>query len=85
MSGLSHAETGDRDYDRAGIRAIDGVEELSLRRGNYKRFDGQRQFERDYLGRLGRTLPKEFDLPAYMGYSVGHWERDVSEEDLFHL
>ncbi len=25
----------------------------------------------------GRKLPKEFDLPAYMGYSVGHWERDV--------
>jgi hypothetical protein len=25
----------------------------------------------------GRTLPKEFDLPAYVGYSVGHWERDV--------
>jgi hypothetical protein len=25
----------------------------------------------------GRTLPKEFDYPAYLGYSVGHWERDV--------
>jgi hypothetical protein len=25
----------------------------------------------------GRQLPKEFDLPAYQGYSVGHWERDV--------
>ncbi len=25
----------------------------------------------------GRTLPKEFDLPAYMGYSVGHWEGDT--------
>jgi hypothetical protein len=25
----------------------------------------------------GRTLPKEFDFPAYLGYSVGHWERDV--------
>jgi hypothetical protein len=25
----------------------------------------------------GRTLPKEFDLPAYLGYSAGHWERDV--------
>jgi hypothetical protein len=25
----------------------------------------------------GRTLPKEFDLPAFLGYSVGHWERDV--------
>ena len=22
----------------------------------------------------GRALPKEFDLPAYLGYSVGHWE-----------
>jgi len=25
----------------------------------------------------GRVLPKEFDLPAYMGYSVGRWEGDV--------
>lgn len=25
----------------------------------------------------GRALPKEFDLPAYLGYSVGHWEHDV--------
>ena len=22
----------------------------------------------------GRALPKEFDLPAFLGYSVGHWE-----------
>jgi len=25
----------------------------------------------------GRALPKEFELPAYLGYSVGHWEGDV--------
>jgi len=25
----------------------------------------------------GRVLPKEFEFPAYLGYSVGHWERDV--------
>ncbi len=25
----------------------------------------------------GRALPKEFDFPAYLGYSAGHWERDV--------
>jgi hypothetical protein len=25
----------------------------------------------------GRVLPKEFDYPAFLGYSVGHWERDV--------
>jgi len=25
----------------------------------------------------GRKLPKEFDYPAFHGYSVGHWERDV--------
>jgi len=25
----------------------------------------------------GRVLPKEFELPAYLGYSAGHWERDV--------
>ena len=25
----------------------------------------------------GRTLPAEFNLPAYFGYSVGRWERDA--------
>jgi len=25
----------------------------------------------------GRKLPKEFDYPAFHGYSVGRWERDV--------
>jgi len=25
----------------------------------------------------GRTLPQEYDLPAYLGYSVGRWERDT--------
>jgi hypothetical protein len=25
----------------------------------------------------GRTLPKEVNLPAYMGYSAGHWEHDT--------
>ncbi|MEO8052904.1 MAG: hypothetical protein ABI833_21035 [Acidobacteriota bacterium] len=25
----------------------------------------------------GRTLPKEVNLPAYLGYSVGHWERNT--------
>src|SRR5579871_4850542 len=25
----------------------------------------------------GRTLPKEFDFPAFLGYSVGHWDRDT--------
>jgi hypothetical protein len=25
----------------------------------------------------GRQLPKEFDLPAFLGYSVGHWEGDT--------
>jgi hypothetical protein len=25
----------------------------------------------------GRGLPKEFGYPAYLGYSVGHWERDT--------
>ncbi len=25
----------------------------------------------------GRQLPKDFDLPAFMGYSVGRWESDV--------
>src|SRR5450631_3231296 len=25
----------------------------------------------------GRSLPKEFDFPAHLGYSIGHWEGDV--------
>jgi hypothetical protein len=25
----------------------------------------------------GRKLPGEFNLPAYFGYSIGHWERDT--------
>jgi hypothetical protein len=25
----------------------------------------------------GRTLPKEFEFPAFLGYSAGHWEGDV--------
>jgi hypothetical protein len=25
----------------------------------------------------GRRMPQEFDLPAYFGYSVGHWEGDT--------
>jgi hypothetical protein len=25
----------------------------------------------------GRALPKEFDFPAFLGYSAGHWERDA--------
>jgi len=25
----------------------------------------------------GRTLPKEFDFPAFLGYSVGRWDGDV--------
>jgi hypothetical protein len=25
----------------------------------------------------GRGLPREVSLPAYLGYSVGHWERDT--------
>ena len=38
-------------------------------------------YEAGYLHRQiftdGRTLPKEFDLPAFLGYSAGHWERDT--------
>jgi hypothetical protein len=25
----------------------------------------------------GRALPGEFEFPAFLGYSVGHWDRDV--------
>jgi hypothetical protein len=25
----------------------------------------------------GRALPKEFEYPTFLGYSVGHWERDI--------
>jgi hypothetical protein len=35
----------------------------------YEAGDTHRQIHTD-----GRVLPKEFDLPSYLGYSVGHWE-----------
>jgi len=38
----------------------------------YESDDTHRQIYTD-----GRALPKEFGLPAYLGYSVGHWERDT--------
>jgi len=38
-------------------------------------------YEAGYLHRQiftdGRVLPKEFDLPAFLGYSAGRWERDT--------
>jgi hypothetical protein len=44
----------------------------------------------------GRALPKEFDYPAYLGYSVGHWDRErpftikvphdlLADSDLFEM
>ncbi len=38
----------------------------------YEADDKHRQIYTD-----GRTLPKEFDQPAWLGYSVGRWERDT--------
>jgi len=35
----------------------------------YEANDTHRQIYTD-----GRALPKEFDLPSFLGYSVGHWE-----------
>jgi len=38
-------------------------------------------YEANYLHRQifsdGRAFPKEFELPAFLGYSVGRWEGDV--------
>lgn len=38
-------------------------------------------YEAGYLHRQifadGRKLPKEYEFPAFMGYSVGHWESDT--------
>lgn len=38
-------------------------------------------YEAGYLHRQiftdGRRLPADFDLPAYLGYSVGRWDRDT--------
>ena len=38
-------------------------------------------YEAGYLHRQvftdGRALPKEFGYPSFLGYSVGHWERDT--------
>ena len=41
---------------------------------NRRARDG-RCFQRPYLG--CREFPAEFDLPAYLGYSIGHWEGDT--------
>jgi hypothetical protein len=38
----------------------------------YEAGDMHRQIYTD-----GRSLPKEFDFPAYLGYSVGRWEGDT--------
>jgi len=38
----------------------------------YEADDKHRQIYTD-----GRVLPKEFDQPAWLGYSVGRWERDT--------
>ena len=38
----------------------------------YEADDKHRQIYTD-----GRVLPKEFDQPAWMGYSVGRWDRDT--------
>jgi hypothetical protein len=38
----------------------------------YEADDKHRQIYTD-----GRALPKEFDQPAWLGYSVGHWDRDT--------
>ena len=38
----------------------------------YERGNLHRQIYTD-----GRGLPRDFDLPAYLGYSVGHWEHDT--------
>jgi hypothetical protein len=34
--------------------------------------DSHRQIYTD-----GRKFPKEFELPAWLGYSIGHWEGDT--------
>lgn len=38
----------------------------------YESDDTHRQIYTD-----GRSLPLEYTFPAYMGYSVGHWEKDT--------
>ena len=38
----------------------------------YEAGDFHRQIHTD-----GRALPKEFDLPSYLGYSIGRWEGDT--------
>jgi len=34
-------------------------------------------YQRRQIFADGRTLPKEFDLPQYLGYSAGRWEGDT--------
>ena len=89
MPDLSHAETGDRDHDRVGIRAIAGVEELFLPDRSYKWLDGQRQFERNCLGRLtegiAALLKAEFarqsDTPGF----ERKFEQQVKEDSYLRM
>ena len=48
-------------------RSSSAFNDASLRVGNL-----HRQIFTD-----GRKLPNEFALPAYLGYSTGHWEKDT--------
>ena len=51
------------------IRIVQSPREIVIM---YEAGSSHRQIYND-----GRKLPKEFDYPAWLGYSVGHWERDT--------
>jgi len=74
------------DEDHAAVCAVDaGIPLAGLLSEPLKIVQAPRltiiMYELDNLRRQiftdGRVLPKEFEFPAYLGYSVEHWERDI--------
>jgi hypothetical protein len=66
--------TGVMGFPLAGLLSepIKIVQARSLTLVLYEAENLRRQIYTD-----GRALPKEVNLPAYLGYSAGHWERDT--------
>jgi hypothetical protein len=66
--------TGTAGIPRAGLLSepIKIVQSPRLTVILYEADDSHRQIYTD-----GRVFPKEFAQPAWLGYSIGHWERDT--------
>jgi hypothetical protein len=72
--GCTEALSGPLSFPFAGLLSepIKIVQSPRLTLVLYEAGDSHRQLHTD-----GRELPKEFDLPAYYGYSAGRWEGDT--------